>query len=55
MPLIPREHLLREGCYLIEISVVLFLRDSLISSGFCGSCPPDWFYGDLMDHLIEKT
>ena len=25
------------------------------TSGFCGSCPPDWFYGDFMDHLIEKT
>ena len=32
-----QEHLLREGCYLIEISVVLFLTDSLISSGFSES------------------
>ena len=39
MPLIPREHLLREGCYLIEISVLLFLTDSLISSGFSESWP----------------
>ena len=34
-----REHLLQEGFYLIEISVVFFLTDSLISSGFRESLP----------------